>query len=446
VTTTEPGVHTVVIGAGAAGLAAAATLARAGACALVLEARERIGGRIWSHHEPGLPVPIELGAELIHGRARATFALLERAGAAAVDTGGQRWTLRNGRLERSAELFAEVRRALQESRALDERDLAFGTYLERHLARRLSPEARAFARMLAEGFDAADTKRASARALVREWTGGSSVDAPQFRPLGGYSALLARLEAELRGTRVRLQLGTVVERVCWKRGEVTVHARFLGRSFRVQASRALVTLPLGVLQESRGEGSVRFEPALARKRKALGQLAPGPVLKVLLRFRHAFWEKLDHGRYARAAFFHVPGAAFPTFWTALPVRVPLLVAWAAGPNAARLQEAPKSRIVAAALASLSSMFDGGELAAGLESAWVHDWQSDPFARGAYSYERVGGERARVALAEPLLDTLYFAGEATDVEGEAGTVAGALQSGERAAREALAPLRGAERSA
>jgi monoamine oxidase len=70
---------------------------------------------------------------------------------------------------------------------------------------------------------------------------------------------------------------------------------------------------------------------------------------------------------------------------------------------------------------------------------VHDWQADPFARGAYSYVTVGGDKARSALAEPLADTLFFAGEAADTEGEAGTVAGALQSGARAARQVLASL-------
>ncbi len=70
----------------------------------------------------------------------------------------------------------------------------------------------------------------------------------------------------------------------------------------------------------------------------------------------------------------------------------------------------------------------------LEAAWLHDWQEDPCARGAYSYVTVGGGRARRALAAPLRDTLFFAGEATDYEGEHGTVAGALRSGVRAARE------------
>jgi monoamine oxidase len=73
----------------------------------------------------------------------------------------------------------------------------------------------------------------------------------------------------------------------------------------------------------------------------------------------------------------------------------------------------------------------------LQAAFVHDWQADPFARGAYCYVKVGGRAARERLSEPLRGTLYFAGEAAAIGGESGTVAGALQSGERAAEQVLA---------
>jgi monoamine oxidase len=176
------------------------------------------------------------------------------------------------------------------------------------------------------------------------------------------------------------------------------------------------------------------------KRDALKHLAAGPVLKVLLRFRTAFWEALDDGRYRDAAFFHAPRLAFPTFWTALPVRTPVVVAWAAGPRASRFEGADSTKIVGEALASYSELFnDRIDVERELESATVHDWQKDPYARGAYSYATVGGEDARNELAKPLARTLFFAGEAADSE-EAGTVAGALRSGARAAQELLAARR------
>ena len=105
--------------------------------------------------------------------------------------------------------------------------------------------------------------------------------------------------------------------------------------------------------------------------------------------------------------------------------------------AARLGGLPENRVVHRALASLASVFGRRvDVAGEFEEAWLHDWQQDPYARGAYSHALVGGNGARQALAAPLDDTLFFAGEATDFEGEHGTVAGALQSGARAAREVI----------
>jgi monoamine oxidase len=182
---------------------------------------------------------------------------------------------------------------------------------------------------------------------------------------------------------------------------------------------------------------VRFAPPLTDKRPALARLAAGPVVKVSLRFGAPFWEEVDHGRYRDISFFHSPGALFPTFWTALPSRAPLVVAWAGGPKAARLAGMPADDRIAHAVRSFEAMF-GKRMRAGrqIEAAWCHDWQRDPFARGAYSYTLVGGHDARRRLAAPLRDTLYFAGEAADSSGEHGTVAGALHSGIRAARELL----------
>jgi monoamine oxidase len=115
----------------------------------------------------------------------------------------------------------------------------------------------------------------------------------------------------------------------------------------------------------------------------------------------------------------------------------LLVAWAGGPRAQRLCGADSAEIARAAVASLRSLFGSQvEIERELAGAYVHDWQSDPCAFGAYSYAKVGAASARRALAEPIADTLYFAGEATHCEGEAATVAGALHSGVRAAREVL----------
>lgn len=432
-----PWFDVVVVGAGAAGLAAASELLRAGRSVLVLEARDRVGGRIWTRREPGLAVPVELGAEFIHGHAPTTRALLAKAGATAVDASGSHWSVQAGELSERNGRLEPILRAMQQSDILASRDVSFDEFLDRYLAQTLTPEERQFARMMAQGFDAADTSRASARALLAEWTGDTLGSVPQSRPRDGYESLLTALLASLNGERLRLRLRAVVESVTWSKGSVEVTGRLAGASFAVRAARAIIALPLGVLQQlPTASGAVRFAPALTAKETPLRGLASGAVTKLVLRFASSFWESVDEGRFRDAAFFHAPGAAVPTFWTPAPSHAPLLVAWAGGPRAFAAGADP-IEVVRAALQTLRTLFgEEADPAGDLDGYYYHDWQQDPFARGAYSYALVGGSDARRTLAEPLDGTLFFAGEATDIE-EAGTVTGALESGIRAAREVLA---------
>ena len=413
---------TCVIGAGAAGLAAADVLVRAGRSVLVMEARERVGGRAWTRRMPGLDIPVELGAEFIHGEAKATHELLHRAGISAVESTRVQRYLEHGRL-RPLNAFEAAQRAFAHVGEI-EPDVSFDRFLARQ---RLSKKTKTFARMMVQGFDAADPARVSARSIAEEWGEGGSLGASQPRPQGGYGALFGWLANSLVQSGVRLHLGCAVREVRWKSGEVSVRSDFLGKPFSARAASAIVTLPLGVLQSN----TVRFIPGLRLKQAALEKLASGPIVRVAMRFHTRFWQARSPG----VAFYHVPQAAFPTFWTPLPMRGALLTAWAGGPKAARLTGSPNHRLVAEALRAVQSVF-GDAARAQLASAYVQDWHADRWSRGGYSYVLVGGTGAREALAQPLEGTLYFAGEATDKE-EAGTVAGALRSGERAAAEVLA---------
>jgi monoamine oxidase len=425
-------VDVAVLGAGAAGLAAAAALAERGLHVSVLEARDRIGGRILTLADPSLEWPIELGAEFIHGRAPATRALLEQSGGIAVDTAGTRWTLREGRPTPREDVFDGMRRLMQRVESLPEADLSVEEFLARAADDPSLEAVCTYARMMVEGFDAADPRRASVRAIANEWSG---MDGGQGRPSCGYGALATHLARSLTAAGGELRLQAVVRRVDWRAGTVAVSADTPGGSFELAARCALVALPVSVLQRPPDEpDAVQFAPPLDEKAVALRGLEVGPVVKVVLRFRRVFWEELHGGRFHDAGFLHAPQAPFRTMWTALPARAPLLTAWAGGPRAAELARSSREELIEQALMSLqSALGTGPEVRDELVAAYAHDWLRDRRAQGAYSFITVGGSGAPAELARPLRETLYFAGEAAN-PGESGTVEAALQSGLRAARE------------
>jgi len=425
----------IIIGAGAAGLIAARELGRAGRSVALLEARERIGGRILEAIDPRAGAPIELGPEFVHGRPAITHELLREIGAQVIDDAESSFEFVDAKLRPVAgDPFEAAGRLL--ARALERsEDESVASLLARSSGDGASRASALWAGRLVSGFDAADPDRASARAIAREWAGDASAEGAQSRPAGGYGPLVAHLGRSLDPARVRLVARTVATRVVRDASGVTVHAQGPLGATAFRARRALVTIPAGVLEAAAtGAGALVFAPELpARTRKAIAHLAMGPVVKVVMRFRIPFWERIRDGAFRDGAFFSGDGA-FPTLWTQLPVRATTLSAWAGGPAAARLAGRSEAACVSEALACAARYFGDPEAAYdAFETAYVHDWQRDPFARGAYAYVTVGGEGAPDDLARPVDDTIFFAGEATAADGEVGTVAGALASGVRAAR-------------
>ena len=429
----------IVIGAGAAGLAAAGKLAESGMRVDLVEARDRIGGRIFTRRREGWTLPIELGAEFVHGRPPAVFRRVEKASLLMDRLPDTHTLIDHGRVDERTEFFDRMMKITARMKKHG-RDRSVGDFLAGQ--KRLDSESKAHFRSFVEGYHAASLERASEHALS---TAGDGPPEPgendQFRIVGGYDRLSESLIANF-GKSLRLHLGHVVEAVEWKRGEVSVTARRAGgrAPVRFEARQAIVAVPLSELKAPAGStGALRFDPEIPEKSRALARLETGDVAKVVFLFRERFWEEegLLAGREDRfdVNFLHTRRTPFPTWWTAAPAQVPMLTGWTGGPAATKLLSDTDASVARVALEALSQVLKirPGRLRSLLLDWHTHNWRTDQFSRGSYSYTGVGGLSAHRALARPVADTLYFAGEATSAD-ESGTVAGALSSGLRAARE------------
>jgi monoamine oxidase len=418
----------LIIGAGAAGLLAARELAAAGRQVLLLEARDRLGGRVHTLTPPGFTRAIEAGAEFVHGAAPLTRALLTEAGLTWQDTAGQTYVVKDGEVQADAEFFEELPLLLEKLQTLTH-DLPLADFLEREFAGEAHAPLRAMATQFAEGYDAADARRASAWALRDEWAAGDVDDSP--RPVGGYGPLLHWLAAQAQAAGATIRLVTPVRQINWQPGGAEVLTTD-GPTYR--ARQVLCTVPLGMWQQPAGQpGYLGFAPELPMHRAAAAQLGFGAVIKIVLEFRTAFWQE----RLPELEFL-LSEAPVPTWWSQLPDALPQLTGWVAGPAAQRLQAASEEAILQLALESLTQLLaiSPGALRAQLCGSYVRNWGAEAYAHGAYSYATVGAPAARAALATPVAGTLFFAGEGVYEGPAAGTVEAALVSGQVAARAML----------
>jgi monoamine oxidase len=418
----------IIVGAGASGLAAARALRERGVRVEILEARDRIGGRIFTHRDPRAPAPIELGAEFLHGSAPETMAIVREAGLIAVDILGNRWERRGRKLYSANNFWPRIEHIMGRMSATRSPDRSFHEFLATAPGGRKFARDRTLAREYVEGFHAADPLRISERALAK---GGSPHGNPKEERMGrlvdGYDHVPGWLA---RKPHESIRLRTVVSRIEWEPGAVHVDT-----SKGSYASKAIIiTIPVGVLQARPGDiGAVSIHPALSRHEEALSLISSGPVTRIMMLFREEFWQK---GDLAQMSFLQGSDPDVQVFWTLSPLRAPMLVAWAGGRRGAALALLSVEERRDRALASAARLFriPRAKLARLLVDFWTHDWEADPFARGAYSYPLVGGSMAGEMLTRPVRGTIYFAGEATVKEADSGTVHGALQSGHRAARQ------------
>ncbi|MET0792783.1 MAG: NAD(P)/FAD-dependent oxidoreductase [Polyangiaceae bacterium] len=419
----------VVIGAGMAGLTAARRLAEAGKSTLLLEASERVGGRVWT--VPGATTTIELGAEFVHGEPKPTLDLAREAGIE-LSAVNDRHFLKEGTAFRE---LSDPWRPFESVLALlepDDGDLSAQAFVARQS---IDPETVARFRDLVEGFEAAPFDEVSIRSLATD-SAGVAEDDTQFRVAGGYGRLVEFQRARALAAGAELRLGCTVRRLKWHLNG-PVRLGLDAPQPEIAGKTCVLAIPLSALQGTSEEARLRVEPAIASWRQPLQRLAMGRAC------RYGFELPLKFGRddVPRNAFIHLPASPFPTIWSRETECSLLWTVWSAGPKAIALaQEAREQReqLASSALATLLTVPEASLRAALVGPIRSHDFSNDPQIQGAYSFCRPGGARDSESLAASIGGALFMAGEATDHE-YPGTVAGAIASGERAAREAISAL-------
>jgi monoamine oxidase len=421
----------VVIGAGMAGLTTARALAEAGLRVLVLEAQERIGGRILTQHVAG--EAIELGAEFIHGRPPELWALIDEAGLETYERGGAQVCFEDGTLTNCGEGMDRVFELLEKLEHFDGPDITFAEYLDRE---NIPEEDRGRMIGYVEGFNAADHRVISAASLGAQQKAEDASDGDRlYRLRGGYDQLPAYLARRIIEYGGRVRTDTPVNKIRWETGRTEIATD----ACTFHAKRAVVTLPLGVLQG----GSVIISPEPGIVLKAANRLRMGQACRFTLLFREQFWKALPpQPELSEVSFLFSFSEMPPVWWTPHPESSNSITGWVGGPRSEALAGMGAEELGRHACTTLARIFrlEQDHVHGLLLGCYTHDWQHTMFSGGAYSYVAAGGLDASRQMTEPVENTLYFAGEHTDITGHWGTVHAAMRSGLRAAAQILEDLK------
>jgi len=429
----------LIIGAGMAGLTAARALAERGKRVLVVEARDRVGGRVLSHSVQGdwrgaERQMVELGAEFVHGRPPELWALIAECGAEAIERDGamlsEEW---DGELAEDDPQDDSMLAPLKQLEDFAGEDKSFAEWL----AESDVPEDQRGALLgYVQGFNAADARRIGIKGLGAQQKAEDAIEGERAWHLcGGYQQLAEYLAARVKELGSEVRLHTEVQAVRWNAGGVEIDTP----AGTLRAVQCILTLPLGVLQRVNA-GGIRITPEPA----AIGQarrLEMGHAVRFTMMFRERWWQKskaLDRKKLEQMSFLFTPQRLPSVWWTTRLENSTLLTGWIGGPHALALEGRSAGELGQKACAALAEVFDmpEAEVRTQLISTHTHDWSHDPFACGAYSYIPAGAMYAPIAMTQPELDTLFFAGEHTDTTAHWGTVHAAIRSGLRAAQQAL----------
>ncbi|HZC44377.1 MAG TPA: NAD(P)/FAD-dependent oxidoreductase [Acidobacteriaceae bacterium] len=424
----------LVLGAGIAGLTAARELVKAGLLVQVVEARNRVGGRILSH-KSGQEI-IELGAEFIHGKPAILWNLIEEAGLETYELGGKRFCYQENALQECGKDFGHDFEWLEALKGWHREDCSFAEYLDTaHVPQASRQRLIGFV----EGFNAADADVIGVAALAKQQEVEDATEGDRmFHVRGGYAQVPEFLAQQIRKLGATIALDTRAIAIRWKQGSVEVDCLCNGNAVNYRAASVVIALPLGVLQS----GALQLSPSPAQAIRLLSQICVGHARRMVLLFRSRFWTDIGMRSGNRGlnelSFLHAANELFPVWWTKFPERSSALVAWTGGPRADAIARRTCEDLEGEAIRELANIFavEHAQLRSLLAETQSHNWQQDPLALGSYSYLPAGAIHVPDALSEPIESTLFFAGEHTDTTGNWGTVHGAMESGRRAANQIL----------
>ena len=416
----------IIVGGGVAGLMTARELLQQGYIVTVLEASDRLGGRIHTIHSSSFDRPVEKSAEFIHGDLPLTIRLLKEAGIEYKSVGGTMNRIINGDWKTQEDFtlgWGELMKTMNEVK----RDMTMDEFLEKNFSDKKYEELRRSVLRFAHGFDLADTSKASLLALREEWIGEQE---HQFRIPGGFDQLINYFEKQCLQLGCLIRNSSAVKKIEWQKNYVTV---FTSDKKIYNSNKIVVTVSLGLLQAQ--SPVLIFQPAIDEYFKAAKKIGFGSVVKVLLQFKQDFWKEKK-----KNIGFLLTNEIIPTWWTQLPSSYPLLTGWAGGPQAWQLEDKDDDAILEIALQSLSNVFKKpvDELRQLLTASLVANWLNDPFSKGGYSYSTLETTEAQKLFNTPIQDTIFFAGEAFYDGPSPGTVEAALGSAKNVAEKIIPP--------
>ncbi|MBC7370799.1 MAG: FAD-dependent oxidoreductase [Bdellovibrionaceae bacterium] len=423
----------IIIGAGAAGLACAKVLKENGKKIVILEARKRVGGRAFSFDFPTFSQPIEFGAEFIHGAPPVLLQLFEQQRMDFNDVSDRHLYFSIGKMKQETDFWERLQKVTDRLNAQRKKDRSVREFLDAQ-KNKIPKELRDIFTAYVEGFQAADLEKMGEKALAKteQDEEGNLNGAQLFRPNDGYSVFFREfISTNQLSSNIHLQ--TLVRHVQWKNNSVMIHALEKGRKTSYSAKRVVITVPLGVLKDKNPTSMIEFLPSIPEIHEDLQNLHMGHVQRISFHFKTRFWEK---NKKEPIGFMHAgPGNLFPAWWTQMPVRSPVLIAWQGGPKAEELGQRPVGERVDCALETLAKMTGHTKqfLKNQLIAYYTHNWSQDPYAMGAYSYTGLDiGKKPKLNIK----NTLFFAGESFAEASEQGTVHGALRTGYDAANKIL----------